>query len=46
LCHQVAGFQDELKLLQGELEKSYGTINVNIETGEIIREDEQTDKKD
>jgi hypothetical protein len=46
LCHQVAGFQDELKLLQGELEKSYGTINVNIETGEIIREDEQANKED
>ena len=46
LCHQVAGFQDELKLLQSELEKEYGTINVNIETGKIIREDEQADKKD
>ena len=46
LCHQVAGFQDQLKVLQSDLEKEYGTINVNIETGEILREDEQTDKKD
>ena len=47
LCHQVAGFQDELKLLQTELEKEYGTVNVNIEDGTIIyQEDEQTNKKD
>tara|TARA_R100001509_G_scaffold14524_1_gene7419 strand:+ start:1098 stop:1376 length:279 start_codon:yes stop_codon:yes gene_type:complete len=45
LCHLVAGFQDELKLLQAELEKEYGTVNINIETGQIMREDEQADKK-
>ena len=35
IMHQVAGLQDELKIIQSELEKDYGTINVNIEDGKI-----------
>ena len=47
LLHQVAGLQDELKLIQNELEKDYGTVNVNIEDGTIqYTEDGETDKKD
>ena len=47
LLHQVAGLQDELKLIQDELEKDYGTVNVNIEDGTIqYPEDGETDKKD
>ena len=47
LLHQVAGLQDELKLIQDELEKDYGTVNVNIEDGTIqYPEDGEADKKD
>ena len=47
LLHQVAGLQDELKLIQDELEKDYGTVNVNIEDGTIqYPEDGEVDKKD
>ena len=47
LLHQVAGLQDELKLIQDELEKDYGTVNVNIEDGTIqYPEDGEANKKD
>ena len=46
LCHQVAGFQDQLKVLQSELEKEYGTVNININSGEINYDDVETNKKD
>ena len=35
LMHQVAGAQDQLTLLQKELEKEYGTIDINIQNGAI-----------
>ena len=35
LVHQVAGAQDTLTLLQKELEKEYGTIDININDGTI-----------
>ena len=47
IMHQIAGLQDELKLIQDELEKDYGTVNVNIEDGTIqYPEDGEADKKD
>ena len=47
IMHQIAGLQDELKLIQDELEKDYGTVNINIEDGTIqYPEDGETDKKD
>ena len=47
LSHQVAGLQDELKLIQDELEKDYGTVNINIEDGTIqYSENGEADKKD
>ena len=47
LLHQVAGLQDELKLIQDELEKDYGTVNINIEDGTIqYPDDGEADKKD
>ena len=47
IMHQVAGLQDELKLIQDELEKDYGTVNVNIEDGTIhYPEDGEANKKD
>ena len=46
LLHTVYELQDELKVVQDELEKDYGTVNVNIETGVIQYPDnEQADKK-
>ena len=35
LMHQVAGAQDQLTVLQTELEKEYGTIDININDGTI-----------
>ena len=47
IMHQIAGLQDELKLIQDELEKDYGTVNVNIEDGTIqYPENGEADKKD
>ena len=35
MMHQVAGLRDELKILQDEFEKDYGTFDVNIQDGTI-----------
>tara|TARA_Y100000385_G_scaffold275446_1_gene319846 strand:- start:457 stop:729 length:273 start_codon:yes stop_codon:yes gene_type:complete len=35
LCHDVATLQEKLQVIQKELEEQYGTVNVNIQTGEI-----------
>jgi hypothetical protein len=35
MLHQIAGLRDELTLLQSELEKEYGTFDVNIQDGKI-----------
>ena len=45
LMHQINGIQEELGKLQTELEKEYGTVDINIQTGEI-NYDVETDKKD
>jgi hypothetical protein len=53
LLHQIAGVQDKLTLMQGEFEKDYGTIDINIHDGSInypeestIKENGEVDKKD
>ena len=47
LSHQVLSMQDNLKKIQDELEKDYGTVNINIEDGTIqYPEDGEADKKD
>ena len=48
LMHQVAGLRDELVTLQAELEKEYGTFDINIQDGTInyLEENGETDKKD
>ena len=45
--HQITNLQDELQVLQKTLEDKYGTVSVNLQTGEIteIPKDE-ADKKD
>ena len=35
LLHTIQVLQGELKLVQDELEKQYGTVNINIEDGTI-----------
>ena len=47
ISHQVVGLQDELRKIQDELEKDYGTVNINIEDGTIqYPENGEADKKD
>ena len=48
ILHQIAGVNDELTLLQDELQKEYGTNDVNIETGVINypKENGEANKKD
>ena len=47
IMHQIVVLQNELKTIQDELEKDYGTVNVNIEDGTIqYPEDGEADKKD
>ena len=47
ISHQVVSLQDELRKIQDELEKDYGTVNINIEDGTIqYPENGEADKKD
>jgi len=47
ILHAIAGTNDELALIQDELDKEYGTNDVNIETGVInYPENGEADKKD
>jgi len=45
LLHALSSTQDTLSGIQKKLEEEYGTVNVNIETGEI-NYDVEADKKD
>ena len=46
MLHYLAGVQDEMTLLQNRFQDKYGSNNINIHTGEITYENEQTDKED
>ena len=48
LMHQVAGLREELTVLQGELEKDYGTFDINIQDGTINypKENGEVNKED
>tara|TARA_R110002020_G_scaffold155685_2_gene336903 strand:- start:19 stop:330 length:312 start_codon:yes stop_codon:yes gene_type:complete len=48
LMHNVAGLRDELTLLQTELEKEYGTFDINIQDGTInySKENGEANKED
>jgi allophanate hydrolase subunit 1 len=43
LLHQLAGVKDELAVLQEELNKDYGTVDVNIQNGTINYGDVEAD---
>ena len=40
LLKHIASFQEELSSMQGELKKEYGTDNINIQTGEIMKDEQ------
>jgi hypothetical protein len=45
--HQLLGSQEQLQTMQGELEKEYGKVNVNIQDGtyeEIVEEVEAVEE--
>ena len=48
ILHNIAVLRDELTLLQGELQKEYGTIDINVQNGTINYppDNGETDKKD
>ena len=47
LLHQITKLQESLQEEQTSLEKQYGKVNINIQTGEIsYPEDEQANKED
>ena len=47
ILHQVSIIQDQIILFRNELKKSYGTDDIDIQTGVInYKKNEQTDKKD
>ena len=47
MMHNIAGFRDELTLLQSEFEKEYGTFDINIQDGTInYPENGEADKED
>ena len=47
LLHKIAGLNDEMKLLQAEMQKEYGTIDINLSDGTInYPENGEVDKKD
>ena len=47
LLHTIQHLQGELKVVQEELEKEYGTVNVNIQDGTLnFQEDGEANKKD
>ena len=47
MMHGIAGFRDQLSLLQSEFEKEYGTFDIDIQTGTInyTKENGKADKK-
>ena len=48
LLHNIAGLRDELKVIQQEFEKDYGTYDININDGAINypKENGEVNKKD
>jgi hypothetical protein len=48
ILHYIAGTNDELAVIQNELEKDYGTYDINVEDGTInyAKENGEVNKKD
>tara|TARA_R100000995_G_scaffold12237_1_gene4967 strand:+ start:169 stop:417 length:249 start_codon:yes stop_codon:yes gene_type:complete len=41
LLHQFAGINQEVEDMKAELEKEYGAVNINLETGEYTEIEKQ-----
>ena len=47
LLHGIARLKDDLSKIQAELQEEYGTIDIDVQTGNInYKEDGKADKKD
>ena len=48
MMHGIAGLRDQLKVLQDEFQKEYGTFDIDIQDGTInyTKENGEADKKD
>ena len=48
ILHYIAGTNDELAVIQNELEKDYGTYDINVEDGTInyAKENGEVNKED
>tara|TARA_R110002124_G_scaffold50203_1_gene146373 strand:+ start:329 stop:616 length:288 start_codon:yes stop_codon:yes gene_type:complete len=45
--HAITGLRKDLEVLQDELKKEYGTVDINIQNGTInYKEDVEADKED
>jgi len=47
LLHEIAGVNQEIEEFKAELEKEYGSVNINLESGEYSKiEKDEADKED
>tara|TARA_R100001460_G_scaffold64309_1_gene104562 strand:- start:757 stop:1005 length:249 start_codon:yes stop_codon:yes gene_type:complete len=47
LLHEIASVNQEIEEFKAELEEEYGSVNINLETGEYSKiEKDEADKKD
>ena len=46
MMHTLSDHQNKLNELQTELQKEYGTVNININSGEINYDNVETKKED
>ena len=47
ILHQIATIQDQIVLFREDMNKAYGTDDIDIKTGVVnYKKDEQTNKKD
>ena len=46
MMHTLSDHQNKLNELQTELQKEYGTVNININSGEINYDNVETNKED
>jgi len=45
MLHEVAGINKEIETTKVDLEESYGSVNINLETGEYTEIKEDVDNK-
>jgi hypothetical protein len=45
MLHEIAGINKDIETTKVELEESYGSVNINLETGEYTEIKEDVDNK-